>query len=440
MVARPLVSPCLTRLLLLVAGALAILPGSPVAAAPAVAAVPALPTPPSADAASPAAVIAADECLVIGEGLDPGKARSLFRDATEAWRTGRRSQALDLYEQALIADRSVLTYDDDGMALALLQRLQQQVNLGSPTTALLCRKGFFENIIVGDLEAAVEHYRLARDRAATEAQRNLAGREAARLSEELVYIRRWQQQQQARLATIRRREDARLAREEKLASREDRLNALRDEKEELQERIAYLNSQESDTRAALLTSMSRRSRARRYYYYRNDALSPTFTPAPAPPPYPGPGLGPIPNPPPGAPGPLVSVDPRPLSREFDPRPLQSVPPVPVPPQTGVFPTLPPNEPLPEQSSNLDPDVGSPEDLERYYLYRRRAKDQKQEVDQIRAEITGLERRIKVIDKEIERLQKQWAEEDKRLPTPTPATPASGSPPRPPTPRGPQIIE
>ncbi|RCK75291.1 MAG: hypothetical protein OZSIB_4055 [Candidatus Ozemobacter sibiricus] len=441
MVAPPIAAWRLAGRQFLRTAALAVLPCFGLAAPPAAMAVSATAAPPSASSASPTATLVPEECLVIGEGLDPARGRRLFQEATEAWRTGRRGRALDLYEEALIADRSVLTYDDDGMALALLERLQQQIDLGSPTTALLCRKGFFENIIIGDLEAAVEHYRRARDLAATEAQRNLAAREAARLSEELVYIRRWQQQQQARLAALRRLEDARLAREEKLASREDQLNALRDEKEELQARIAYLNSQEAETRAALLTSMARRSRARRYYYYRNDVLTPPSTPAPPPAPYPGPGLGPLPDPPPGAPGPLVSVEPRPLSREFDPRPLQSVPPVPVPPQTGVFPTLPPNDPLPEQSSSMDTEVGSPENLELYYLYRRRAKDQKQEIDQIRAEITGLERRINAIDKEIERLQKQWAEEDNRLPaSPTPPAPTSGGPRRPPAPRGPQIIE
>ncbi|HNV69492.1 MAG TPA: hypothetical protein PKO06_07345, partial [Candidatus Ozemobacteraceae bacterium] len=56
-----------------------------------------------------------DECLVIGGGSDPAKGASFFAQAIHAWRLGAASQALQHYEQAIIADRGVLSRDDEGM-------------------------------------------------------------------------------------------------------------------------------------------------------------------------------------------------------------------------------------------------------------------------------------------------------------------------------------
>lgn len=364
-----------------------------------------------------------DACLVIGEQLDPPRARQRFGEALQAWRTGRTGKALDLYEEALIADRSVLDHDDDGMAPALLERIRRQVETATPTTALLCRQGFFENIIIGNLESAIERYRQAADLAATDEDRAVSRRETQRLSQELAYIRNWQELQQKRLAALRRQDEAAWKRREQLEGREARLEALGEEKAELEERLSYLRSQESETRSTMLTSLERRSRARRYYYYRDNPQG--YVPPP-PTTYPGPGLGQIPVPPPGGPGPLVPVSPQPLPGGGGPGPLVDTPPLQSLPQTGLSADLPDGNPLADQVSGMDPSVGNPEDLDQYYLYRRKAKEQNQEINHIRAEIAGVERRIKAIDKEIARLRKEWADED-RAPAPNPGSAPAGLP-------------
>jgi len=366
-----------------------------------------------------------DICLVIGEKLDPVKARGLLMEALQNWRTGRSTRALDLYEQALLADRSVLAQNDDGMGVALLLRIEKQAETATPTPGFLCRKGFFKNIISGNLESAVDHYRRASEASGPADLQQAARREAGRLGQELAYVNQWQATQKKRIIKMRRRDEANRLVQERAQGREDRIAALQDELDELDARLSYLQDQESNSSSRLFATIKRRSRARRYYYY-NDNPSPTISRSPQP--YPGPGLGQIPFPAPGAPSPLVSVEPGPLPTGFDPQPLQDTPPVQLPPAgTGIVTSL-PDSPLPsEQASNQESDFGSPDDLNSYYRYRNDAKDEKRELDQIRAEISGIERRQKAIAKEIETIRKASDLEFKPLSlTPRPASSTMGS--------------
>jgi hypothetical protein len=210
---------------------------------------------------------ALDQCLMIGEDGDPIKARHLFGEAMQAWRTGRRTKAIQLYEKSLIADRSVLRHDDDGMAPALLEYYEEQVGQGSPSAALLCRKGFFENIIVGDLEAAATEYEQAARIAATEEFQIRAGREAERLRRQLAYIKTWQEGVARRKAEERALDWAHFSKQTQLNDFDARIEALRDEQAELEERLAYLQSEEKDGQERMAEAMRRATRYRRRYYY-----------------------------------------------------------------------------------------------------------------------------------------------------------------------------
>ncbi|HEY9071754.1 MAG TPA: hypothetical protein VIV61_15960 [Candidatus Ozemobacteraceae bacterium] len=333
-----------------------------------------------------------EECMVIGEEADTVKGTKLYMDAVSAWRQGLRQKALDQYEAALLADRGVLARPDEGMALALLERYRERVGTASPTAGLLCRQGFFENIISGNLESAIAEYRKAAAIAGTEAAKQTAAREADRLQAQLEYLRTWQAEYRRKVALQRRQQDAEVVFQGRVEAVDDRIVQLEDERAELEERLAYLRRQEADGREELMTSIRRASRYRRAQYYPGREYQPDV-PATS---YPGPAVGPLPSPPPGAPGPLPST-------------------------TSTSPTPTPTVPtyqMPTEGSNLS----------LFYRNRNEALQNESALYSIRAEITGVERRIEEIDKLIEKTSKERDELFNPPPAKKPPVVATGSTP------------
>lgn len=322
--------------------------------------------------------VSPDECMVIGHESDPVKGTKLYMDAVSAWRQGLRQKALDAYEEALLADRGVLAKPDEGLAIALLERYRERVFTATPTTGLLCRQGFFENVISGNLEASIVEYRKAAAMAVATTTRSTAGREADRLQKELEYIRGWQAEYRRKVALQRRRDDAEVAFQGRVETVDEKLEALQDEKSELEERLSYLRDQEREGREMLMTSIQRASRYRRSYYYPARQNQPDTPPTS----YPGPAVGPLPSPPPGAPGPLTQQ--------------QSNPPAPLPP-----PQL---SPTPSGGDYQLPPDGST--LSLFYRNRHEAQENESSLKSIRAEITGIERRIEEVDRLIEKAEKE----------------------------------
>lgn len=360
-----------------------------------------------------------DECMVIGGESDPVKGTKLYMDAISAWRQGLRQKALDAYEEALLADRGVLAKPDEGLAFGLLERYRERVSTATPSAALLCRQGFFENVISGNLEASIAEYRKAAVMAVATTTRSTAGREADRLQKELEYIRNWQMEYRRKVALQRKRDDAEIAFLGRVDSVDERLEALQDERVELEERLSYLRDQERDGRETLMTSIQRASRYRRTYYYPgrqySPITSPTTSPAPSPTTYTGPAVGPIPSPPPGAPRPLASPPPGapdPLTTEQinAPAPLSSPPPGAPGPLTDdqINPPggLPTTQLSPSSSGGeyqLPPDGST---LSLFYRNRHEAQANESALNSIRAEIAGIERRIEEVDKLIEKVEKE----------------------------------
>jgi len=349
-----------------------------------------------------------DECMVIGHESDPVKGTKLYMDAVSAWRQGLRQKALDAYEEALLADRGVLSKPDEGLAIALLERYRERVSTATPTAGLLCRQGFFENVISGNLEASIAEYRKAAAMAVATTTRSTAGREADRLQKELEYIRSWQAEYRRKVALQRRKDDAEIAFQGRVETVDEKLEALRDERSELEERLSYLRDQEREGREMLMTSIQRASRYRRSYYYPARQNQPDTPPTS----YPGSAVGPLPSPPPGAPGPLTQQ--------------QINPPGPLP-TTQLSPT-------PSGGDYQLPPDGST--LSLFYRNRNEARQNESALKNIRAEITGVERRIEEVDRLIEKAEK----ERDQLFNPPPASPAVPLPARPGLPPPPGIRE
>lgn len=362
---------------------------------------------PSSAFAAPVS-IPSEECMVIGDESDPVKGTRLYMEAVSTWRQGLKNRALDAYEEALLADRGVLAKPDEGLAVALLERYRERVTTASPTAGLLCRQGFFENVISGNLEASITEYKKAAAMAVTPTTRTTAEREAARLQKELEFIRSWQVEYRRKIALQRKRDDAEIAFLGRVESVDERLEALQDEKNELEERLSYLQDQEREGRETLMTSIQRASRYRRSYYYPERQYQ---TNAPSTP-YSGPAIGPLPSPPPGAPGPLPPGGPGPLtpSQINPPAPLPSPPPgAPgplTPEQINPPGQLPPTQLSPNPSGGdyqLPPDGSS---LSLYYRNRNETLGNESALKSIRAEISGIERRIEEIGKLIEKTEKE----------------------------------
>lgn len=207
------------------------------------------------------------ECLVIGGSADPRQGREFFDRAHAAWLSGNADQARDLYEQAVLADRSVLALDDNGMGMHLLSWYRAQATNGSATPALLCRLGYFENIMFGNLETAIEHYRQAGDSAVATGVRELALRESERLARELRFLREFQR---TKAEAARRRSDADIVtyvEQRRQNGIQDQIQALLDEQEDLKERLNWLGQEEGTVQKDLFHSLWRANRYRRFAYF-----------------------------------------------------------------------------------------------------------------------------------------------------------------------------
>ncbi len=209
--------------------------------------------------------IYAQECLVIGHEIDPIKGRRLFKEAMQDWHKGLKTKALELYEQALIADSSVLRHEDHGMAKSLLDHYRNDT--ASKTVGDLCRRAFFENILGGNLDSSIDLYEKASEITDDKTHTQIALDEAERLKKEKDYIDNWQSEIKRKLA-IQRKQDVQeyiLTSEKKELSSEVEDNSQ--EIEELQERLAYLEKQEKETNEIVFDSVRKASRYRRRYYY-----------------------------------------------------------------------------------------------------------------------------------------------------------------------------
>ncbi len=291
------------------------------------------------------------QCLVIGQEADPSKARNLLRDALKAWHLGQRSEAIELYERAIIADHSVLRHEDHGLAMSLLEKYRAAD--APQTVAALCRRGFFENILIGNLEESMAFYEKAAAIAKDPDEAQLAADEAGRLREQLNYIREWQRGviRENRIARERDQQQylQRTAREEL----QSQVTDISDEVEELQQRLAFLQKQEKEVMEDMYSSMRSAARYRRRYYYpgsfQQGAPDPTDNMLPE-----------------GSSGSDSSIR---MGQGTNPYAGQAV--------TGAT-----------------GDVA----LNRFYIYRNRARREEDQLAQIRAEITGLQRRVAELQK------------------------------------------
>lgn len=303
------------------------------------------------------------QCLVIGQEADPAKGRLLLKQAMEAWHHGKKSEAVDLYESAIIADHSILRHEDHGLAMALLEKYRDPARANNMTT--LCRRGFFENILVGNLESSIKFYEEAAAIATDTREQQLAHDEAERLREQLSYINEWQQRISRAARLNRERDLAAYLQKSKINELENQIEDNSFDLEELKERLAYLQKQEKETLEEMYSSVRSAARYRRQYYY--PGAYQTGTPDPSAATFPEGNWG----------------------ADSSPNQGQVANPYAGQPNTGV---------------------SSDAALNRFYVYRGRARRQQDQLDQIRAEISGLHRRIAQLEKATGNLRKKARDE------------------------------
>ncbi|OGK09020.1 MAG: hypothetical protein A2W80_06725 [Candidatus Riflebacteria bacterium GWC2_50_8] len=299
------------------------------------------------------------QCLVIGQEADPSKARTLLRDALNSWHRGMRSEAIELYERAVIADHSVLRHEDHGLAMALLEKYR--ASDAPQTVTALCRRGFFENILIGNLEESVLFYEKAAAAAQNPSDSQLAADEAKRLREQLDYIREWQQSVIRENRILRERDRQQYIQRTAQEELQNQVSDNSDAVTELQERLSFLQKQEKEVMENMYSSMRNAGRYRRRYYYPGAYQQ-------------------------GAPDPTANM-------------------------------------MPEGSSGSDSSIkmgqgtnpyagqaveGATGDaaLNRFYIYRNRARREEDQLAQIRAEIAGLQRRVAELQKANQELREQ----------------------------------
>ncbi len=300
---------------------------------------------------SSAAEESLQECLVIGQQADPARGRNLFRSALELWHRGRRTEATDIYEQAIIADHSILKHEDHGLAMKLLEKYR---NKPEPlTVGELCRRGFFENILIGNLENSISFYEEAASKAENK-EAELARDEADRLKSQLSYIRTWQQGIQRENRVKRNQDLQEYLERSKRADFEREYEDNSYEIEEIQERIAFLQNQEKEVMDEMYSSMRSAGRYRRRYYYPGSIQETTVDPS----------------------GAISTGN-----------------------NTGADAALNLSQVSnPYSSQDSGNTINRDTSLNRFYIYRNRAKRQQDQLDQIRAEISGLNRRLAEMEK------------------------------------------
>ncbi len=303
------------------------------------------------------------QCLVIGQEADPARGRLLFKQAVEAWNRGQKSEAVDFYESAIIADHSILKHEDHGLAIALLEKYRDPAREDNLTT--LCRRGFFENILVGNLESSINFYEKAASIATDERERQLASDEAERLREQLSYITEWQKGIIRANQQLRNRDLAEYLQAGKIADMQNQIEYNSAELEELQERLAYLQKQEKEVLENMYSSVRSAARYRRQHYY--PGAYQTGTPDPSATTFPEGSWG--------------GDNSQTQGQIANPYAGQ--------PNTGI---------------------SSDAALNRFYVYRGRANRQQDQLSQIRAEISGLQRRITQTEKSSKDLREKASNE------------------------------
>lgn len=303
------------------------------------------------------------QCLVIGQEADPIKGRALFKEALEAWHRGKKSEAMDLYESAIIADHSILRHEDHGLAMALLEKYRDPAKKDDLIT--LCRRGFFENILIGNLESSINYYEEAARIAVNERDQQLARDEANRLRDQFSYISEWQQSIIRANRILRAKDLQEYLQASKIAELQGQIEDNSLELEELRERLAYLQNQEKEVLEQMYSSVRYAARYRRQHYY--PGAYQTGTPDPSATFFPEGNWG---------------ADNSATQAQI------------ANPYSG------------QSNTGIDSDTA----LNRFYMYRGRARRQQDQLDQIRAEISGLYRRIAQMEKSSRELREQVSNE------------------------------
>jgi hypothetical protein len=304
-----------------------------------------------------------DVCLVIGQDADPVAGRTHFKKALEQWIRGQKKEAIESYEKAIIADHSILRHEDHGLAMALLEKYRNPEVEQSP--ALLCKRGFLENILIGNLEDSIRLYQKAADEAKDKETAQLALDEAQRLQAQLSYLREWQESVRKANAIARRKDLEDYLSREKIEDIQDQVEDNNAELEELRERLAYLQQQEKEASEQMYSSVQTAARYRRRYYYPGSYRSSA----------PDPDLN---NLPPG--------------------------------NWGSDNVANNNQVANPYASQTSSGASGKTALYRYYVHRGAAKRSQDQLSQIRAEISGVYRQIAQLEKANKEARKELSNE------------------------------
>lgn len=224
-----------------------------------------------------------EECLVMGNHSNPATGMKFFKQAMEMKMRGQTTEAIDLYEKAIIADNAVLKYDDYGLAKLLLEKYRNMK--GPHTTAFLCKKAFLENIVAGNLDKSINLYKKAINVASTSYVANIASAEEKRLIKEKKYIEKWVNSVQRANEYKRKQDLAYYLKKNKVEEIQSEITDNSNEIEKLNERLKYLRKKEKEVSDKMYSALriSRRERRRYYYpsYYANaaSAANPPYKPS-----------------------------------------------------------------------------------------------------------------------------------------------------------------
>ena len=312
---------------------------------------------------NPIQLYATQECLIIGQNIDPAKGRALFKKALENWHKGLKTKALQIYESSLIADSSILKHNDYGMALALLQKYRDST--ATPTPGILCRQAFFENILIGNLETSISLYEKASKNGNKEIK-VIAADEVLKLKEELKFIQAWQKEMERKIALERKKDLELYLKKDRLRNIDFEVSDNNFEIEELKERLEFLQNKEKEIAELIFSSMRKASRYRRRYYY---------------------------------PGAFQDSTPDPDTNTF-------------PGGSWSYDGTMPNSQVPNPYAGFNnSNVSGRRALYRYYIYRGKTKRAQAQLDQIRAEIAGINQQIAKLDKSNKDLAKKRKEQN-----------------------------
>ncbi|MBF0500655.1 MAG: hypothetical protein HQM09_11025 [Candidatus Riflebacteria bacterium] len=209
---------------------------------------------------------AAEVCLVIGQDSNPVLGEELFKKALTAWLSGKGDEARILYEKALLASRTILNHNDSGMAINLLDWYRKSVDKPGSSAELNCRLGFFENIVGGNLVDSIAHYRRAVEMATATQTRELARGEVERLSRELAFVQSYQETKRKASRRVNAYEVKTYLEKQRVESVEEHLEDLETQRDELSERLSYLEKEEGNTQEELYHDLWRANRYHRFVY------------------------------------------------------------------------------------------------------------------------------------------------------------------------------